>query len=327
MSNFGLTILFSFTPPESFSDLVSYAALIFSGITVFISIANYRAAKKSAEAAEISAESGNRSAEAAEKSAHLSDVAVKLSKEQTEYMKNDVLNKYLPKLLPSTQNLYYSLTDIISIDSYLTDFKNPTSIHITNVTQGNAYMVSSWLEISQEDLLEYFYKEKSPDYYNTKATHSYNLIFQSNENPSENKLITEILEDNFSTNSITTPTFSKNDCIKSIIRPEESCDVFFPNYVKQVIAHTLYSAYENKDYLHKPQNAIIKLVIQYKTGSQLDSDNFMTRKYLLSFSSIKYSETVLTPATVVGPEFFTASLNFKFLEENSTQVNYSQTQL
>lgn len=132
MSIFGLTILFSFTPPESFSDLVSYAALIFSAITIFISMANYRAAKKSAEAAKDSAVSGSRSAEAAEQSAKISNMAIELTKEQTEYMKNDTINKYMPKLLPSTQILYVPSRIIKSPGDILTKIVNPKSKYSYN---------------------------------------------------------------------------------------------------------------------------------------------------------------------------------------------------
>lgn len=313
MNNVYLTILFSFSPPESFSDLVSYAALIFSGITVFISIANYRAAKKSAVAAEVSAASGSRSALAAEQSAQLSNTAVELTKEQTEYMKNDVLNKYMPKLLPSTQRLYISANFLNSVGDFSKKIdKSSYNIFITNVTQGNAYMVSSWLEISQDDLLSNFYRERSSQFYKELNKFTYDLMFKSNEDPTRSTLVSEYLDNNLNFHSINNTTFVKDTSIESIIKPEERYTVHVPEYIKQATMHILYSAYENKSYLKQQQNSIIKLVIQYKTGNQLDSDSFMTRKYLLSFSDV---EITTLPDAFIGDIIFKVSINFKFLED------------
>lgn len=313
MNNVYSTILFSFTPPESFSDLVSYAALIFSGITVFISIANYRAAKKSAEAAEQSATSGSRSAKAAEQSAEISNLAIELTKEQTEYMKNDAINKYMPKFLPSTQNIYISSKIIKAPGDISTEIdKLNHDIYITNVTQGNAYMVSSWLEISQEDLLENFYKEKSPEFYNRMHKYPYDLIFQSNNDSTKSQLISNYYDGMLNFMSILKPTIDINNQISSIIKPEDRHRVYVPSYVRQVIMHILYSACENKNYVQQQNKSIIKLVINYKTGNQLDSDNYMTREYSLSFSDVDYTENPLLENLV-----FKASLTFKFLQDIS----------
>lgn len=310
MSIFNLTFLFS-SPIKSFLDIVSYVVPIFSGITIWISFATYRAAKKSAAAAEMSAKAGSRSALAAEQSAQLSNTAVDLTKEQTEYMKNDALNKYMPKLLPSTQKLYISSRILNSPGDTEHKINDPNhNIQITNVTQGNAYMVSSWLEISQEDLLENFYNEHSPKNYNEMNRYSYNLIFKSNEDPTRSKLITDYYDRSFNFSSIPNPAFAKNDQIESIVKSGEKCEVYIPEYVTQVIMHILYSALGNKNYLQHQKESLIKLVIQYKTGHQLDSDNFMTRKYLLSFSDVKCSINNLK-----GTIVFETLLNFKFLED------------
>ena len=298
-----MIILTNFAWDSNFgwSDIISVTAAVLTLIAVGISAHASLSAKRSAE---------------------ISQEANEYIKKQTEYMEKDLLNSHSPKLLPIPLKANFPVSKIDYDFTQEDMFHKPDKLNISiiNVSQGNAYMVSSWLEVDSETLNRYFNNLNStPFYYNrhvseylfsseidddSEELNNYKLNVQIYENEEDEPI--DVIEGSLEKRYI--DTFP-------IIKQNEESSVHIPNYIYPIILDSLYRKYDEVDFLFDTNEKIINLIIQYKTGSQLESNEYMIRKYAISFTDFDFIES-----KELKDSKFLFSVVFDFIDENTYKI-------
>lgn len=260
----------------------------------------------------------SKATESAKISAEASKESIKSIETQTNLMKIDVTNTHEPLLIPISRE--YLLPAISFNQTYL-DLENlDFEIEIVNVSQGNAYMISSWLEIDIEDLIKIYDKKTSPGSYGEFFEHSYELNFTSKEQKS-NYIETTIYPDDESYER------KEDDVIKDhvanffdrnepIIKSGQTLKVDTPQYILRVLLDLIYRALY-QDINHYIENKIIKLNIKFKTREQLENEDVTVRIYQLKVSRVVYVIGSLKLRNKPKPiqSSLKVVLSYKFLNE------------
>lgn len=298
------------------SNQISIGAVVISTITAVIAFMSNRNANRSAAAAENSAQSGYVAAVAAENSAQASQEANIYAKKQTELLEHDILHTHSPKLIPiASEHEFKGVTldhDLEGMTVHHTHLNSAEGllIEITNVSKGNAYMVSSRLEIDLNELFNNYDFKQSPNPYNEVHIHRYQLRV----NKPHQTLSAQILEGDEVTRERTT-TLPKNYKKTPIVRENESISVSVPKYILQILIDTLYRGINNNDYFKSNEFKSINLIIEYKTGSQMETSKYTIKKYALTISDLHYIEPTHDDYGNIIGNHFTFSLDFDFIEE------------
>lgn len=301
------------------SDFISFGALFVSFITVAVAIISNNNANRSATAAENSAKSGDVAAQAAENAAQASKEANIYAKKQTELLEKDLLNTHSPKLIPIASQHEFNLVtmdqdlDLMSIYSHDEKSAEGLFIEITNVSKGNAYMVSSRLEIDASELFNVYDFKCSPKSYNEKHSHLYQFRVSIPNQTTDSKLTAQIIEGDEVTREKTTidlKTYKRTP----IVRENDSINVSVPKYILQILIDTLYRGISDKNYLNGIESKLIHLIIEYKTGSQLETNDFTTKKYALSITDLDFVEPIPDGYGNFSGNCFVFSLDFDFIE-------------
>lgn len=266
------------------SDLISFGALFVSVITAIIAIVSNSNAYRSAIAAENSAQSGNIAAQAAENSAKASHEANIYSKKQTELLEQDLLITHSPKLIPLHGNIETNLFSMHEASN--SAFSKTIDLNVTNVFQGNAYVVSAWLEISAENVTEFSGKVSNAFYKETmKETYTFNVI-------NDKKLNQKYLEVNIynsyelNTGFFQIPIETLQDLQASILKEHETIKVLIPPYIYPIFLHILLDNWNDTYKIKKEIDLPIKLYIKFKSASQLEQNLSSLRVYNLTISHI-----------------------------------------
>lgn len=282
-------------------------------------------ARSSAESvfiAKNSAEAGLRSALAAEKSSDSSQEANKYAKEQTEMFERELTNNHLPKLIPiskegsinlqSHENLDYDFPTLYTNNKNTSDLFN---IRVKNVFGGNAYVVSSWLEIALDDLINFYHEVESPDEYNANYRHTYEFQIPHGEEYVDDNLYTFISIDQQDVDMFELPLRQHYIENHMLIKKEEELEVFIPDYVTQIVVDNLFRLWGNPSDHDEPRYKIINLIIKYKTGFQLDSNEYRLRKYTMRLNDIfVFGENFGSSKKDGDIEFF-FNLNFEYISD------------
>lgn len=254
-------------PNFGLSDMISILATFLTLVAIFISSKAATSAKESAEIAKQSTE---------------------YIKKQTELMEEDLIHTHLPKLLPIPIEASIPLVEIKEdfTKTNLYGESNALRIEIINVSQSNTYMVSAWLEIELDDMQKYIHLSRSSDYYNSLHKNGYEFEVYADNEPKV--LITKNIVNNRTQGIAVNNIHFKKIHSENILRGNETKKVVIPNYVYRILMHILYNDCEPGDCGDDTYKNLIKLVVKYKLGSQLDSNEFMHRKYALSIVKHKY---------------------------------------
>lgn len=344
MDYFSLLASLASTSPVNLSDRISFAALICSFIFFLISLSislraiheskrSADASEKSADAAvlsarvsaesvfiaEKSAEAGLRSAVAAEESFKSSLEANAFAKKQTEILETELYNTYLPKLLPIHSTVKIPKSEIHNAFYHQLFWPDPSQfeLEVANVSNGNAYMVSSWLEIQDDKLID-FHEEASPSIYNHTYDSSYNFVIDKNDQDTQLRMAVEftIRGEIF----VTGGKMNFSPPRIPVLKLNETMKIFLPNYIVAIITHAVYKSWiDEPEYLHERIDSLIILKIKYKNGPQLESDDYTLRSYTLSLNDLQpvTTRTVDDLSDKVTREVtgFKISIDFNFVEE------------
>lgn len=277
------------------SDIIGTIAAVLTLVAVFISNLATRSAKKSAEIAKESSE---------------------YTKKQTFLMEEDLKNTHLPKLIPVPLNFVLPKQKIHS-SAFLDDIskKEIYEINITNVFQGNAYMVSSWLEIDINTLKTYD-RFSSTEAYN--SLHNEKYEFRIHMNPKVDKSIFNILLkdcEGVITEVLESSIFQVNYPKISILTQNSTFPIFIPNHIEKIILDDLYRLNENPRQKNRAINQMIKLCIKYKSGPQLETDDYTLRIYKFSISNLSQPLIISNENINDIDDDFVFSIDFHFMDE------------
>ena len=166
---------------------------LISGAAAFLTFAAVWYSAKASNSAKLSAEISRESTEIAKES-------TLYTKKQTELMERDLINTHLPKLIPIPKEVSIPFSKInASLNSDRIGITPTFDIDLTNVFQGNAYMVSAWLQIDYEQLYKSYDMLDSPKAYNENHGEKYRFRVFINE-PIENSIFNTLrIEDNHTT--------------------------------------------------------------------------------------------------------------------------------
>lgn len=296
---------FEWDPKLGLSDMISGAAAILTFAAVWYSA-------KASNSAKISAEIARESAEVAKES-------TLYTKKQTELMEKDLINTHLPKLIPIPKEVTIPFSKInVSSNSDRIGITPTFDIDVTNVFQGNAYMVSAWLQIDFEGLYKSYNKLDSPNAYNEHHHEKYQFRVYINEPIERSVLNTLRIEGNYITEVSESSIRQAGYPISSILKQDEKHKIFIPDYVAKIILDSLYKSIDlsssRKNYIGI--NELGKLFIKYKTGNQLEtSDDYTLRIYKLSISNIFITERSTNDYGDIDESKFIFSIDFLFADE------------
>lgn len=254
----------------------------------------------------------------AKESARIARESTQHTKKQTELMERDLINTHLPKIIPIPQNINIPVSKIhTSLSSNNIGVTTKFEIDVTNVTQGNAYMLSAWLEISNENLQEHVNDSYSPKSYNDLHHEGYKFRVYIND-PYESIFTTLIMEEYYTTEVWQSPVRQAGYPISSILKQDEKHKIFIPDYVAKIILDSLYKSIDlpssTKDSINI--NKFCKLFIKYKTGNQLEtSDDYTLRIYKLSITNMFITEPSTNDYGNIDESNFIFSIDFLFEDE------------
>ena len=296
---------FEWNPKLGLSDIISGAAAFLTFAAVWYSA-------KASNNAKISAEISRESTEIAKES-------TLYTKKQTELMEKDLINTHLPKLIPIPKEVSIPFSKInASLNSDRIGITPTFDIELTNVFQGNAYMVSAWLQIDYEKLYESYNKLDSPKAYNENHGEKYQFRVYINE-PIEKSIFNTLrIEDNYITEVWESSIRQAGYPVSSILKQDEKHQIFIPDYIAKIILDSLYNSIDlissRKDCIGI--NELGQLFIRYKTGSQLEtSDDYTLRTYKLYITNIFITEPIVDDYGNTIESEFVFSIDFLYKDE------------
>lgn len=285
---------------------------LISGAAAFLTFAAVWYSAKASNSAKLSAEISRESTEIAKES-------TLYTKKQTELMERDLINTHLPKLIPIPKEVSIPFSKInTSLNSDRIGITPTFDIDLTNVFQGNAYMVSAWLQIDYEQLYKSYDMLDSPKAYNENHGEKYRFRVFINE-PIENSIFNTLrIEDNHTTEVYESSIRRVGYPVSSILKQNEKHQVYIPDYVAKVVLDSLYTSIDlissRKDCIGA--NELVYLFIRYKTGNQLETSNDYTlRTYKLSIENILIKEPVKDDYGNTTKSEFVFSINFLYKDE------------
>ncbi|MCC9624753.1 hypothetical protein LPB41_23975 [Thalassospira sp. MA62] len=228
-------------------------------------------------------------------------VAALSAKNSADLLKLEYDNKHMPKLMPIIANFKIPRSKInqnLLDKSYLSQDYSNLNLELINVFQGNAYMVSTWLEISPKDIL-LLQKEKTPMSYIESFKEEYQF------NKSHTPFLFKLTSNNKNYEYF---VFKSNQLsqIKPVVKTQETIKINFPSYVSTVLLHSIYKQIDDFNSRSLPSENSIKLQIEYKTSNELDTEQTIRRTY-----------SVLLNTLIAFPEDdeINFDINYKFLSE------------
>lgn len=295
---------FDWDPKLGLSDMIGGAAAILTFAAVWYSA-------KASHSAKISAEIARESAEVAKES-------TLYTKKQTDLMEKDLINTHLPKLIPIPREITISFSKInTSSNSNRLGITPTFDIDVTNVFQGNAYMVSAWLQIDIEKLFNSYNNLDSPQSYNRYHDEKYQFKVYINKFIEKSIFNTLRIKENQITEVWESSIPQAGYPISSIVKQDEKHKIFIPDYVAKIILDSLYKSIDlpssRKDSIGI--NEFGNLFIRYKTGNQLETTDYTIRAYKLSISNIFVTELTTNDYGDIDESKFIFSIDFIFLNE------------
>lgn len=269
--------------------------IILAGLTVYA----VRLSGKATDSAKISAQA--------------SKISVDFIRDQTKIMEQDLENNHYPLLIPIPSKMKMPIIsqNIKSLSVESTKF----SWSVVNVSHGDAYMVSTWLETDIEILRNNYKCKSSSKYYNLYHDHSYKLIYK--EKDKNLRIIeTEILKDSGEKSSIKTViTDNRGSSVTAIQKRSDSINVDVPFYIARILVDVIY----RNSFLNNVQNTNpeINLFIKYKTRDQLKTEDYAVEKYKMSITNItpgfSYKDVMLNNGLEL--DYFDVSFSYEYLDK------------
>jgi len=297
-----LSISLEFDPKYGVADIISSIIALLTLLTVGFSL--------------IATISATRSAKFARESAKIAKESTNYTKKQTLLMEEDSEKNHLPKLIPISENFLIPKLVIQSTSNLSNStYDNLLELNITNVFQGNAYMVSAWLEFNSSSLEKYD-KLTSSEHYNGTHNEKYEFRIYNTHIMEKSVFNTLIKNQNDTIHEVLeSSTFQINYPRISVLSQSGKYSIFIPDYISKIILHDLYRFEENISKNHQFYDKHMKLYIQYKTGSQLENQDYILRTYSLSLSKSLLSFDSSNEHLLKSEQNFLFSIDFHFINE------------
>ncbi|WP_031421424.1 hypothetical protein [Exiguobacterium sp. NG55] len=252
-------------PKLGLSDIISLIAAILTLIAISISSNAARSAQKSAEIAKES---------------------TLYMKKQVELMEIDMTNTHSPKLLPipTRVNVELSVRESEDPPTVDWDFTSYFSLNLSNVFQGNAYLVSAWLEISQQYIEDnYNHKSSSAKFFNQTNTTYKIITFFSEYSDDSNFYISFYSDQHKVIAEHDFPIRKQSYSQTPIVKQDEHVAIQIPSYLKPILIDMLYQFWEDETLLKGELSKIVDLKIKYKTSTQLETNTYTEKKIHFNF--------------------------------------------
>lgn len=224
---------------------------------------------------------------------YFSKVAAESSKDSVLLTKQTVEYTHNPKLIPLNKRISKTASKInhdigsnLPLDHATSNFNS--ELEIANVFEGNAYMVSAWLSIDDEQF-EKYNGLITPENYAEKFSEEYSISIEYNK---EKKPLSLHLHYGPSGNMVLESYYIyKGAHDVAILKPDETLKITVPSYIAIILTHLSYSS-SIIDQLEWNNRAVgLKLNVKYKTKNNLESDLYLMRTYSVTVPFTRYDKS------------------------------------
>lgn len=225
--------------------------------------------------------------------------SAKAAVSQVRVMKEDSEFKLTSNLVPIDS--YYKKESLLlnetmdALDNLDLEVGDIT-IKSINAGQGNAFYISSWVEIDNSYFEHEQIIQESPSYFEDSTGHVYKLLGHSLNDDGANKYIRfnskdwRLAEDS---KIYDYPIVSKIN-LTMLAQQKDSIETIFPAYVQILLLNYVYHLVDERE---TPADSFVPrmtLVFRYKSEKQLKTSGETTRKYEIKVDDAKLNEGQVT---------------------------------